>query len=400
MRRSMFVLCGFLLSQCTFLEGQVTFESYLNTELSSAGDSTLSSRMTIPKYKAPLVKRWDFRTDIDEFESQRQQYEIRPNLTSAKVRKYQNALYSNYLDEYELEYQKARRKDVSVFYKTWLDALFLERKLTLDKESLPLLEDQLRLKQSSDTKGEVSIYDILDAQRDLERLKWDISESESGLDNLFRTDGVVVNVAQLIAFAEAYMLAGQLIYPDFNEDALDLEKLENEFLLEKAKTNQVIDFVRFNYNGPHSDPFKEKFSLGLSMNFRRSDRKELGIVERQIETEIEEVRMGRKQVEYRQALELAMGKLRMAVEGYNNYQNLNQRLRTYDKVLEEQAPLLQSDLLKWLDLRVEQLKSEKLLLNYEKEVFFCYLEWLKSSGLLERYSSFNFLNVDLSFSDL
>ena len=238
------------------------------------------------------------------------------------------------------------------------------------------------------------------AQRDLERLKWDISESESGLDNLFRTDGAVVNVAQLIAFAEAYMLAGQLTYPDFNEDALDLEKLENEFLLEKAKTNQVIDFVRFNYNGPHSDPFKEKFSLGLSMNFRRSDRKELGIVERQIETEIEEVRMGRKQVEYRQALELAMGKLRMAVEGYNNYQNLNQRLRTYDKVLEEQVPLLQSDLLKWLDLRVEQLKSEKLLLNYEKEVFFCYLEWLKSSGLLERYSSFNFLNVDLSFSDL
>ena len=126
-------MCGFLLSQCTFLEGQVTFESYLNTELSSAGDSTLSSRMTIPKYKAPLVKRWDFRTDVDEFESQRQQYEIRPNLTSAKVRKYQNALYSNYLDEYELEYQKARRKDVSVFYKTWLDALFLERKLTLDK---------------------------------------------------------------------------------------------------------------------------------------------------------------------------------------------------------------------------------------------------------------------------
>ncbi len=134
-----------------------------------------------------------------------------------------------------MEYQKARRKDVSVFYKTWLDALFLERKLTLDKESLPLLEDQLRLKQSSDTKGEVSIYDILDAQRDLERLKWNISESESGLDNLFRTDGAVVNVAQLIAFAEAYMLAGQLIYPDFNEDALDLEKLENEFLLEKAK---------------------------------------------------------------------------------------------------------------------------------------------------------------------
>lgn len=400
MRRSLMVLCGFLLSQCALLEGQVSFENYLEAELSSERDSVPSSQVLVPKYKAPLIKRWDFRTDMDEFQFKRQQYEIRPNLTSAKVRKYQNALYGNYLSEIELEYTKAQRKDVALMYKNWLDALFLERRLALDTATLPLLEDQLRLKQSRDAKGDVSIYDILDAQRELEYLKWDINEAENILNTLLRTSGQLLSVEQLIAFAESYMLAGTLTYPDFKEDALDLKKLENELLLEKAKTKQVIDFVRFNYNGPHSDPFAEKFSVGLSMNFRRSDRKELRIVERSIEQEIEEVRMGRKQVEFKESLTVAMNKLRQAVEGYNNYKDLNQRLRAYDEVLVEQAPLIQSDIIKWLDLRMEQLKSEKLMLDYEKEVFFCYLEWLKTSGLLERKPAFNFLDVNLSFSSL
>ena len=391
------MLSCFLVGHSVLLTSQISFEAYLKKELSSQ-DSILSIQPNIPEYKAPWVKRWDLRMDTDEFQLQRQQYEIRPNLTSSKVRKYQNALYSNYLSEYQIEVEKARSQEVSLLYRNWLSALFLERRLALDTSAVPLLEDQLRLKQSGDTKGEISVYDILEAQRNLEYFKWDIKESQKRLNTLFDVSEELVSVEKVIAFAESSMLAGKLNYPNFKEDALDLEKLENEFLLEKAKTKQVLDFVRFNYNGPHLDPFEERVSVGVSMNFRRSEKKELGLIERRLDSQMEEVRIFRKQLEYKESLEVAMEKLRLAVDRYINYKGLNERLRVYDEALRAQDPISKSDILKWLDLRLEQLKSEKLMLDYEEEVFSCYLEWLKTSGLLENNPSFNFLDSNLSFT--
>ena len=134
------------------------------------------------------------------------------------------------------------------------------------------------------------------------------------------------------------------------------------------------------------------------MNFRRSEKKELGLIERRLDSQMEEVRIFRKQLEYKESLEVAMEKLRLAVDRYINYKGLNERLRVYDEALRAQDPISKSDILKWLDLRLEQLKSEKLMLDYEEEVFSCYLEWLKTSGLLENNPSFNFLDSNLSFT--
>lgn len=393
--KGLHTLC-FLILLNPVLWSQVSFVDYFQQALDLSTEETLDTveRDQIA-YKSPFIRRWNVRMDTDEFQLERQEYELRGDLSSRAIRKHQNRLYESYQAELALERSKTSRPKVMTIYKTWLDAFFVKKALDLDESILPFLEDQRLMLSKIGIDGEVAVYDYLDVQRKLELLTWNIEKAERIIDTL-RVDGAsVVSIDQLSANVEALRLKLQLTYPDYTEDQLDLRRIEDEYGLEEARTNKILDFVRVNYNGPHTDLWEERVSVGVAMNIGRSEKRELDLVELRFDQELELEQIKQRQLDFRQETETALLKFRKANDDYNSFVRLLGRLESFSVLADQQRPSNKRDIIKWLDLKIEEIKAQHELIKLEENVYNAYLGWLDTNGLFELYPTLNFLDFNL-----
>ena len=393
--RGLHTLC-FLILLNPVLWSQVSFVDYLQQALDLSTEETLD---TIERdqiaYKSPFIRRWNVRMDTDEFQLERQEYELRGDLSSRAIRKYQNRLYESYQAELDLERSKTSRPKVMTIYEAWLDAFFVKKALDLNVSILPFLEDQRLMLSKIGIDGEVAVYDYLDVQRKLELLTWNIEKAERIIDTL-RVDGAsIVSIDQLSANVEALRLKLQLTYPDYTEDQLDLRRIEDEYGLEEARTNKILDFVRVNYNGPHTDLWEERVSVGVAMNIGRSEKRELDLVELRFDQELELEQIKQRQLDFRRETETALLKFRKANDAYNSFVSLLGRLESFSVLADQQRPSNKRDIIKWLDLKIEEIKAQHELIKLEENVYTAYLGWLDTNGLFELYPTLNFLDSNL-----
>lgn len=393
--RGLHTLC-FLILLNPVLWSQVSFVDYLQQALDLSSVETLD---TVERdqivYKSPFIRRWNVRMDTDEFQLERQEYELRGDLSSRAIRKYQNRLYESYQAELDLERSKTSRPKVMTIYEAWLDAFFVKKALDLNVSILPFLEDQRLMLSKIGIDGEVSVYDYLDVQRKLELLTWNIEKAERIIDTL-RVDGAsIVSIDQLSANVEALRLKLQLTYPNYTSDQLDLRRIEDEYGLEEAKTNKILDFVRVNYNGPHTDLWEERVSVGVAMNIGRSEKRELDLVELRFDQELELEQIKQRQLDFRRETETALLKFRKANDAYNSFVSLLGRLESFSVLAYQQRPSNKRDIIKWLDLKIEEIKAQHELIKLEENVYTAYLGWLDTNGLFELYPTLNFLDSNL-----
>ena len=393
--RGLHTLC-FLILLNPVLWSQVSFVDYLQQALDLSSVETLD---TVERdqivYKSPFIRRWNVRMDTDEFQLERQEYELRGDLSSRAIRKYQNRLYESYQAELDLERSKTSRPKVMTIYEAWLDAFFVKKALDLNVSILPFLEDQRLMLSKIGIDGEVAVYDYLDVQRKLELLTWNIEKAERIIDTL-RVDGAsIVSIDQLSANVEALRLKLQLTYPDYTEDQLDLRRIEDEYGLEEARTNKILDFVRVNYNGPHTDLWEERVSVGVAMNIGRSEKRELDLVELRFDQELELEQIKQRQLDFRRETETALLKFRKANDAYNSFVRLLGRLESFSVLADQQRPSNKRDIIKWLDLKIEEIKAQHELIKLEENVYTAYLGWLDTNGLFELYPTLNFLDSNL-----
>ena len=393
--RGLHTLC-FLILLNPVLWSQVSFVDYLQQALDLPSVETLD---TVERdqivYKSPFIRRWNVRMDTDEFQLERQEYELRGDLSSRAIRKYQNRLYESYQAELDLERSKTSRPKVMTIYEAWLDAFFVKKALDLNVSILPFLEDQRLMLSKIGIDGEVAVYDYLDVQRKLELLTWNIEKAERIIDTL-RVDGAsIVSIDQLSANVEALRLKLQLTYPDYTEDQLDLRRIEDEYGLEEARTNKILDFVRVNYNGPHTDLWEERVSVGVAMNIGRSEKRELDLVELRFDQELELEQIKQRQLDFRRETETALLKFRKANDAYNSFVSLLGRLESFSVLADQQRPSNKRDIIKWLDLKIEEIKAQHELIKLEENVYTAYLGWLDTNGLFELYPTLNFLDSNL-----
>lgn len=393
--RGLHTLC-FLILLNPVLWSQVSFVDYLQQALDLSSVETLD---TVERdqivYKSPFIRRWNVRMDTDEFQLERQEYELRGDLSSRAIRKYQNRLYESYQAELDLERSKTSRPKVMTIYEAWLDAFFVKKALDLNVSILPFLEDQRLMLSKIGIDGEVAVYDYLDVQRKLELLTWNIEKAERIIDTL-RVDGAsIVSIDQLSANVEALRLKLQLTYPNYTSDQLDLRRIEDEYGLEEAKTNKILDFVRVNYNGPHTDLWEERVSVGVAMNIGRSEKRELDLVELRFDQELELEQIKQRQLDFRRETETALLKFRKANDAYNSFVSLLGRLESFSVLAYQQRPSNKRDIIKWLDLKIEEIKAQHELIKLEENVYTAYLGWLDTNGLFELYPTLNFLDSNL-----
>ena len=88
----------------------ISFSDYLKSSLADIQTTQSSQSDESIKFRAPLVTRWNFRSDTDEFLLDRQEYEIRADFSSRAVRTYQNRLYQTYIEELENEIEQLKQQ--------------------------------------------------------------------------------------------------------------------------------------------------------------------------------------------------------------------------------------------------------------------------------------------------
>lgn len=380
----------------TNLSAQVSFSTYLEGEIKRTQNLSTSVESEIIPFKAPVIRRWDFRMDTDEFKFDRQEYQIRGNVSSRAIRKYQNQMYEGYAEELNFERAKSYKVDAEEIYNRWLQSYFAAKEGALKKEMLPYLDDQILMLKKVDPNGELSLYDYLDKQKELDLLKWDISKKDKILEALKPELGQTIGVESIVSFVEAVNLKLNLSYPNYEADQLDIKRIETEYNLEEAEAAQILDFFRVSYNGPHTNLLEERLSVGVALNFRRSEKRELDLVELKFEKQMEEEQIAQRQYEYQLDVAKSLYEFRNAVDVYYSFQQVLQRLDEQYAIVESQNPVSKRDIIKWLDLKREYLASKEKLVQLEKDVFDAYLDWLDVTGILDQYYSINFLSPGLS----
>lgn len=386
----------FVLLLMTGSEAQISFSDYLSSQVENIQATFSTVEPSGISYKAPWVRRWDFRMDTDEFLLERQEYEIRGNLSTRAIRKYQNKLYEGYQEELRLEQIKTRQIDVQTIYDRYLQSYFAQKETTINLAIIPYVNDQILMLKKVDANGELSLYDYLEKERQLDLIEWDLSKKGKLLESLLPAMDQMVSIESLERFVETTNLKLRLQYPDFFSDQLDVERIEDEYNLEVAQANQVLDFFRVNYNGPHTDPFEERLSVGVATNFRRSEKRELDLIELQLEKKLEEEQMVQRQQKFKEDVSEAILKFRTSIEIYYSFEQLLESLDEQQTIIDAQNPVTKRDILKWLDLKIDYQKNKEKLVQYEKEVFEAYLDWLNVSGILDQYYSVDFLSPVLS----
>ncbi len=382
-------------SLCSALNGQISFSDYLKSSLEELQVNSSSQSDAYIKFRAPLVTRWNFRSDTDEFLLDRQEYEIRADFSSKAVRTYQNRLYQSYIEELENERNELAKVDVKAIYENWLRSYFTQQEKGVYELMLPYLNDQLVLLKKVDVDGTFSLYDYLEKQKEVAYLEWEMIRQAKILEQLSPDISGLVQVDALVRFVESLHLKLNLKYPDYLSDQLDIQRVEDEYNLELAETKQVVDFFRVNYNGPQANPFEERVSVGFSMNFGRSEEHQLDLVELKYKKAIEAEQIAQRQATFLEELGMALLKFRMAVEEYYAYSGLLESFSDQQAIIDTQNPSSKRDLLKWLDLKIDFQENQKQFLRLEEEVFEAYLDWLDLSGLLNQYYSFDFLSPTL-----
>lgn len=382
-------------SWCSALNGQISFSDYLKSSLADIQTIHSSQSDESIKFRAPLVTRWNFRSDTDEFLLDRQEYEIRADFSSKATRTAQNRLYQGYIQELENERNALARFDVKALYENWLRSYFTKQEQEAYKLMLPYLNDQLLLLKKVDTDGTFSLYDYLEKQKEVEYLEWEMIRQTKVLDQLSPDLSGLVQVDALLRFVESLHLRLNLKYPDYLSDQLDMQRVEDEYNLELAETKQVVDFFRVNYNGPQADPFEERVSVGFSMNFGRSEEHQLDLVELKYKKAIEAEQIAQRQTAFLEELGMALLKFRMAVEEYYAFSGLLESFADQQGVIDTQNPSSKRDLIKWLDLKIDFQENQKQFIRLEEEVFEAYIDWLDLAGLLNQYYSFDFLSPTL-----
>jgi hypothetical protein len=156
--------------------------------------------------------------------------------------------------------------------------------------------------------------------------------------------------------------------------------LLKEMMLESAEKMQVLNFVQFKYTGPHSDPFQERFSVGMGIQLNNSGNQKLKMQELKIEKEELTRKAERDSQKRQEKLNTLANKLLRDIQAILQFQNtLNterEQLQSLGSAIsrkEGTSPLF------LLDIEERNISMKMKLLDKQENLLRNYLEYLHLS---------------------
>jgi len=361
--------------------------------------NALSDNYTIAnEVKFPLIEKYEIRTETDEMEFARQEYGFRISPSTRQKRNAQTDIYNHLVNKPDFEGEEIECTSKIEANIDWLYLFYYHRKLALMKDLEAIYRDRQVILEQELGSLQYQHKNIIEHEIDRNDLALEKFDAQNELDYLYRKYDLMQPVISFEGFIPVVQLPDGLnIGSRANtiseaKNTYDLTQIEKEIGLEKAEKRQVLDFVQFNYRGPHADTFKERFSIGAAFNLNNSGSRKLKIEELKLQKQRLEVEMQQDQSVLAEELADTELDIQKGIAYYNYFTEVTRKEQEYLKALVDQLLSHSNfDPLHVLDIKERQLQNELEKLKLERELYEQYLEVLYQSERVCTEPALNFL---------
>lgn len=356
----------------------------------------------------PYINQISLRTQTDRFDPARQEYALRFNFNGlgeiAKTNEAQQSDVSSKAGLQRLYLQESllRRYEGLASYHYRL------RRLTVERALKQLFTDKANvLKKSGQLDGETDVDEFIKNEFDLDQIDLDIAEDESSLDynlELMKSSTPSIpgewlpDTTGFITIAQIEVQLSQIPDTITNHPQLAIRQakageIDAEYALEKAKSNQVLDFVQLRYaNIPNLQDLQREFSLGFSFLMPFNGTSQLKMKELLIEKDEAYQNMLLYQNDLNERMTRAHLKLEALLRQYHLAEKKLEEHQNQFNLDEGLLPMGDAALL-LLSARELQLKRQLNLLSLENDIMDEYIGLLDLTGMLSAMPSVNYLSA-------
>ena len=241
-----------------------TFTEVLETVRNTPyGDSSQASRSIFP-----WLSTIELRTESDEFELKRQSYQLRLTPNTPKISKTREN-YISLLQEQNVENSKEGHvRQLKHTATEYLNNYYTLRKFGIEKDLLKAYEEELITYAGELTNVNLTSYDLLLLEQKIQEISAQI-QMDSILISPSKTIARDIQIDGLIPVARIPSILDQLDsqLSTEQEPSIKQQLVESEIELEEATRKRTVDFLQFEYSGPHNQLLRERWSIGLALIF-------------------------------------------------------------------------------------------------------------------------------------
>ncbi len=360
----------------------------VNTEtFFSLVEQTTTAARTVSAVKMPWFESYELRTETRDFDFDRQEYTFRLSPSTRRKVRAQESLYRHLELAPDFKAEEDRCQALADRYADWVEVYFLSQEGDLLQQLERVRTDQATVLNRMAGSMDFDWSELIKIREEQTDLQIDYLTVQDQLAYYFEAYGLRGKNLDFTDMVPLSNLRGRVrkaaVRAADPEIAYDLETINRELELERAEQKQYFDFAQVRYRGPHEDPARERFSVGLALQLPNSGNQKLKVREMELEAESlrrEEVREAsaeEKDFESRQQLLLEY------CGRYDTFSELYLRERQEFEALGLRMSGKEgANPLPLLKMKARALRNELKLLRLQAEIYGAYLGLMERNGAM------------------
>ena len=386
MRSNLFILCCCITLQFSLVSNAqdvLTAESFFNQ---IPAPTVIQS--SAPSLSLPLIDNYEIRTRTDEFDFSRQLYTFRLSPSTFKRRNAQLAIYEHLAQKPDFNQEVYFCDLVKTLNEDWLKITYLKNRVKL----LDSLESNFRYREYIlKNESQSLIYknnNLVENEIENTAIKLENYKHQSLLSDMLKRYSALDVLDSFYNFLSLSEIKTNLsidVEVNLNgllaEDQYKSDLLQKEIDLEQAERDQLFDFLQFRYQGPDTDPFRERFSVGVALKLNKTSQSKLKIAELRLEQEETQTEMRWDELDARnklQSIRDALNKDILYVEFYS--QSITEERNRLESI--KQKILLSNDFDPMLLIEIQEraIINQLKLLDLYFDIYSDYIDFIHRSG--------------------
>lgn len=374
-----------------------------NTQESVVFQYKKNEFLSTHSYETPLIKKLQFRTEINSFDIREQEYLLRASINSFKRISKQDEYQRSIKNTATLDLALAETLALKERYDILVNLLGLTAILKVKKQQNILLQDRVTLFNRSIVSPGFNILDLIEAEDAQQKNDQSILDLESKISiynnyvqQLMDIEGAffletkalikVDKIKEILSQAELEVLSHPQLAILTSEIAENLIAYE----LEQVKSKFSIGYIQAKFSDRPNDDFREKISIGIGFDipFKHSDRLDFNKLELKILETQSIYKNTRQQLTNNRAI--LYTQLQNLIQKYHLVQSqLDNNQAAY--ALQEYSKIAEAPPAALLKLRESTLDKELLLQEIQLEIRQLFIEYLNVTGALGQQVRKNYL---------
>lgn len=357
-----------------------------------------------PSFNLSYIEKLEFRTETNDFDWRKQEFLVRASPNSVKNVKTQGQYQETVRYITQMELVVAKNQALRKRYDLTVDAIYLNKILSLKNKYAQLLNDKVTILRRSISLADFDVIELINVEDDVQK---NIRETMDIMNAIITTENSIQRIVSIskerkIEYEDIISIndiksflekanTSKIVHPQLEAQSGKVYNKMLEYEWEVAKTKFSLGFVQAKYGYDPNDNFRKQFSIGFGFDIPF---KSMG----QIELNELEISIHENESEFRNL------KNNISEGKFNQLQELENLIRKYDLVseqlqegqseyaLQEYQKIAEAPPRAIIKLRENTIQIELLLQRLEYDIVQNYIVYLDYSGLLGQEPFRNYLD--------